>query len=187
MSPSNAIQVPKAETLVPDLHCDIIQQAAALLAIASDAGIGIATAESCTGGLLAALLTNIEGGGSAFDRGFIVYSEDSKTDLLGLHPALVEKCGAVSEPVTRAMADGALNRSRAGIAIAITGFAGPGDPEDEPGLVHFACAGEGTEAQHHVRHFGDIGRGPTRIACLREALSIMNTMLSAPADRPQAA
>ncbi|HZF46282.1 MAG TPA: nicotinamide-nucleotide amidohydrolase family protein, partial [Sphingomonadaceae bacterium] len=98
----------------------------AVLETARQAAIGIATAESCTGGLLASLLTDIEGTSNAFDRGFVVYNNDAKCDLLGLSHKLVEDCGAVSEPVARAMAEGALRRSKARLAIAITGFAGPG-------------------------------------------------------------
>ena len=96
-----------------------------------DKGLTIATAESCTGGMLAALLTDIEGAGRAFDRGFVTYSKGSKTELLGIDPELLERNDAVSETVARAMAEGALKRSEADIAISITGFAGPGAPGEE--------------------------------------------------------
>lgn len=180
----NRQQTFDAETLSPALPDDVIQTAISLLKSLDEAALGIATAESCTGGLLAALLTDIEGVSNAFDRGFIVYSKEAKCDLLGLSHALVEDCGAVSEPVARAMAEGALSRSRAQLAIAITGFAGPGEPDDEPGLVHFACAARGTGTRHCVKHFGDIGRGPTRIESLRVALAMLGDMLPAVADRP---
>lgn len=166
------------ETLSPALPSELIRRAVALLNTASEAGLRVATAESCTGGLLASLFTDIEGVSSAFDRGFVVYSKQAKCDLLGLNREMIEDCGAVSEPVARAMAEGALAQSDAQIAIAITGFAGPGGPEDEPGLVHFACAGCGAETCHRSRHFGDIGRGPTRIASLGVALEMMAEMIS---------
>lgn len=173
-----------AKTLSPALPDDIIQAAISLLEGLEEAALSIATAESCTGGLLASLLTDIEGASNAFDRGFIVYSKDAKCDLPRLSQALVEDCGAVSEPVARAMAEGALRRSKAQLAIAITGFAGPGAPDEEPGLVHFACAGHASETRHCLKHFGDIGRGATRIESLRVALAMLGNMLHVVADRP---
>lgn len=179
---------PDARTLSPALPDDIIDGAASLLVDASKARVGIATAESCTGGLLASLLTDIEGASSGFDRGFVVYSKAAKCDLLGLSRGMIDDCGAVSEPVARAMAEGALRRSRARLAIGVTGFAGPGEPDDEPGLVHFACAAHGVETRHVVRHFGDIGRGATRVESLRVAIDMLADMLPALAKQsPQAA
>lgn len=105
-----------------------------------DEGMRIATAESCTGGMLAALLTDIEDAGRGFERGFVTYSKESKTELLGDQASLLEHNDAVSDVVPRAMAKGALGRSHAGIAIAITGFAGPAGPGVEEGLVHVALA-----------------------------------------------
>src|SRR4051794_12374325 len=93
-----------------------------------DTGLTVATAESCTGGMLAALLTDIEGAGHGFDRGFVVYTNQAKTDLLGIPAEVLEDNDAVSETVARAMAEGALNRSKADIALGVTGFAGPGAP-----------------------------------------------------------
>ncbi|WP_264577499.1 CinA family protein [Sphingobium sp. B8D3C] len=182
-----ASQGADAETLAPALPDDIIAAAMAVLETASQAETGIATAESCTGGLLASLLTDIEGTSNAFDRGFVVYSKDAKCDLLGLSHKLVEDCGAVSEPVARAMAEGALRRSKARLAIAITGFAGPGASDDEPGLVHFACAAHGADTRHSVHHFGDNGRGATRIECLRVALVMLGETLAEVAADPQRA
>lgn len=183
-SPNGAKQVTDAETLSPALPDEVIRAAMSLLETASTAKIGLATAESCTGGLLASLLTDIEGASNVFDRGFVVYSKEAKCDLLGLSHEMIDDCGAVSEPVARAMAEGALRRSDARLAIAITGFAGPGEPADEPGLVHFACAAHGVETQHILRHFGDIGRGATRIESLRVALHMLIDMLPAVAARP---
>src|SRR3546814_7275302 len=97
----------------------------------------LATAESCTGGLLASLLTDVEGASHAFERGFVVYSEKAKCELLGIQQADITHCGAVSRTVAIAMAKGSIHSSEADIALSITGFAGDGD---EPGLVHFACA-----------------------------------------------
>lgn len=166
------------ETLSPVLPNEIEDAASALLKRASDAGLMLATAESCTGGLLASLLTDVEGVSAAFERGFVVYSEDAKCELLHVARDQVDQCGAVSRQVALAMADGALAASHADIALSVTGFAGPGGPDDEPGLVHFACARKGRDTAHREAHFGDIGRGPTRIACLRVALEMIGEALN---------
>ena len=134
----------------------------------------LATAESCTGGMLASLLTDVEGFAHAFDRGFVTYSEEAKTEMLGVPAALIEAKDAVSKEVAVAMAEGALERSRAHIALAITGFA---DTGDEPGLVHFACARSGRITAHREAHFGPIGRGATRVAALEVAVAMMTEML----------
>lgn len=140
--------------------------------------LSIATAESCTGGLLASLLTDVPGASHAFERGFVVYSDEAKCELFHIARAKMNRCGAVSREVAIAMAEGALNASNADIALAITGFAGPGGPDDEPGLVHFACASDGHETAHHEAHFGNIGRGPVRIACIRVALEMIEEALA---------
>lgn len=163
----------QAETLSPLLPGDVERAVAALLERACAAGLTLATAESCTGGLLSSLLTDVEGASHAFERGFVVYSEDAKQDLLGVARAMIDECGAVSRDVAVAMAQGALARSRADIALAVTGFAGPAAPGDEAGLVHFACARSGRATAHREAHFGNIGRGAIRIACLRVALEMM--------------
>lgn len=155
---------------VPD---DIEDAARRVLALACRADKTIATAESCTGGLLASLLTDVEGASHAFDRGFVVYTDAAKCDLLRVPPATLARCGAVSEQTARAMAEGALARSQADLAVSITGFAGPGAPGDEPGLVHLACATRGGDTHHRIEHFGDIGRGPVRLQCLRSALAML--------------
>jgi nicotinamide-nucleotide amidase len=161
------------ETLSPVLPDRVERLAVTLLERADAAGVMLATAESCTGGMLASLLTDIDGYGHVFDRGFVTYSEAAKCQLLGLAPEQVDRCGAVSRPVAVAMAEGALVASDALLTLAITGFAGPGAPGDESGLVHFACAREGAATRHRVEHFGDIGRGPVRLACLGVALELM--------------
>lgn len=165
------------ETLSPVLPNEIEDAARDVLTRACEAELKLATAESCTGGLLASLLTDVQGVSSTFERGFVVYSEDAKCELLHVARDKVERCGAVSQEVALAMADGALAASHADIALSITGFAGPGAPDDEPGLVHFACARKGRDTTHREAHFGDIGRGPTRIACLRVALEMIGKAL----------
>ncbi|MDX3930180.1 MAG: CinA family protein [Shinella sp.] len=163
-----------AETLSPILPADIEEAAKRVLDVACESDLTLATAESCTGGLLASLLTDVEGCSHAFERGFVVYSVEAKCELLGLQKERVETCGAVSRETAVAMAHGALERSHASVALSITGFAGSGD---EPGLVHFACARRGGEVAHREEHFGDIGRGPVRIASLRVALEMIHHAL----------
>lgn len=165
------------ETLSPALPTDVEQAVQSLLERAAAAGLSLATAESCTGGLLASLLTDVEGSSHVFERGFVVYSEDAKCELLHIARDTVDRCGAVSEEVATAMAEGALKASRADVALAVTGFAGPGGKDDEPGLVHFACARKGRPTAHREQHFGDIGRGPVRIECLRVGLRMMSEAL----------
>jgi nicotinamide-nucleotide amidase len=162
-----------AETLDPVLPNKVQERAERVLKAADEQELKLATAESCTGGLLAALLTDVKGLGHVFDRGFVVYAKQAKCDLLGIAREKVDSCGAVSEPVAREMAQGALRRSDADIAVAITGFAGPGGPEDEEGLVHFACARRGGETCHREEHFGAIGRDGVRIAALDVALQML--------------
>jgi len=133
----------------------------------------IVTAESCTGGLLASLLTDIEGASHAFERGFVSYSEKAKCELLGIEQGMLTGCGAVSRETAEAMARGALHYSCGDVALAITGFAGPGAPGDEPGRVHFGCAIRDGALFHREEHFGDIGRGDVRVASLRVALAML--------------
>ena len=141
------------------------------------AGHMMVTAESCTGGLLAALFTDVPGYSRVFDRGFVAYSDQAKCDLLGLADDLVANCGAVSRAVAEAMAAGALDRSQAQLAISITGFAGPAGEDDEEGLVHFALAGADGSLTHREEHFGPIGRDGVRIAALRAALDMLREKL----------
>ncbi len=171
------------ETLSPALPDRIERDAAALLERACERNLTFATAESCTGGMLAALLTDVEGASHAFDRGFVVYSEGAKCELLGVERAMLDDCGAVSRDVAVAMARGALRGSDADIALSVTGFAGPGAPGDEPGLVHFACAIRGGAETTRECHFGDIGRGAVRIAALEEALSMLQQALDQAASQ----
>ena len=146
------------ETLSAILPDNVEREARALLERAVDADLSFVVAESCTGGLLASLLTDVEGASHAFERGFVVYSEAAKCELLGVAKTQIERCGAVSREVALAMAEGALASSQADIALAVTGFAGAAGPADEPGLVHFACIRKGRPPVHREEHFGDIGR-----------------------------
>lgn len=164
----------EAETLSPVLPDRVEEATRRLLAKACERELVLATAESCTGGMLASLLTDVPCVAHAFDRGFVTYSEEAKSEMLGVPAALIEAEGAVSRPVAIAMAEGALARSRAHIALSVTGFA---DSGEEPGLVHFACARAGRITAHREEHFGPIGRGATRIACMEVAVDMMTEML----------
>lgn len=165
------------ETLSPILPNHIEELATMVLDRADALGLAIATAESCTGGLLASLLTDVEGKSHAFDRGFVVYSEAAKCDLLGVAQVQIDQCGVVSRDVAAAMVAGALRVSDAQVAVAITGFAGAGAEGDEPGLVHFAAQREGDKPLTREEHFGDIGRGRVRIAALEVALEMMREVM----------
>lgn len=166
------------ETLDPALPDDVAGLVETVLKTACDRELRIATAESCTGGLLASVLTDVEGCSHAFERGFVVYTDEAKHQMLGVDLGLIEARGAVSRDVARAMAEGALAASGADLAAAVTGFAGPGAPADEPGLVHFAVGRRGGEIRHREAHFGDIGRGGVRLACLRTSLEMLKAALS---------
>lgn len=162
------------ETLSPVLPNEVEETTRRLLAKACERDISFATAESCTGGMLASLLTDVQGVAHAFDRGFVTYSSEAKTEMLGVPAELIVEKGAVSSEVAIAMAEGALKRSRANVTLAITGFA---DKGEEPGLVHFACARAGRKTAHREEHFGPVGRGATRIQCMRVAVEMMTEML----------
>ena len=164
----------ETETLSPVLPGEIEEATRRLLEKACERDLTLATCESCTGGMLASLLTDVQGVAHAFDRGFVTYSEEAKIEMVGVPAALIAEKGAVSRDVALAMAEGALERSNANIALAVTGFA---DKGDEPGLVHFACARAGRKTAHREEHFGPVGRGATRIACMRVAVEMMTEML----------
>jgi nicotinamide-nucleotide amidase len=139
----------------------------------------IATAESSTGGLVAAALTEIPGSSAVFDRGFVTYSNEAKSDLLGVPKALIERRGAVSREVAVAMAEGALAHSMADLAVSVTGIAGPdgGSPAKKVGLVHIAAARRGGTTRHMERRFADEGRSAIRLAAVREALALLRSLL----------
>ncbi|MDP2116664.1 MAG: CinA family protein [Brevundimonas sp.] len=157
---------------------DIDALVEAVLKAADARGVSLATAESCTGGLVASVLTDVEGRSHVFERGYVVYTDDAKADELAVPPRLLEEYGAVSEPVARAMAEGALRTSGAAVAVAVTGFAGSAGSDDEPGLVHFAVASVGAPTVHEEHHFGDVGRGPCRLECLRSALRMLQSAVT---------
>ena len=166
-----------SETLEPALPDHLDEQAERLMHRLCDAKLTVATAESCTGGMLAALLTDIEGAGHGFDRGFVTYTKESKAELLGIERDILDRNEAVSETVARAMAEGALARSKADIAIAVTGFAGPAGEGHEEGLVHMALARRDGETVHREEHFGAIGRGPVRVNSLKAMLEMLEHAL----------
>lgn len=153
----------------------LIERAAALEALCRDRGLKLTTAESCTGGLISALLTEIPGSSAVLERGFVVYSNDAKKELLGVPGATLAAHGAVSEPTARAMALGALAHSRADIAVSVTGVAGPdGGSDAKPvGLVHFACARRGGKTVAVERRFGPQSRAAIRMASVEAALALL--------------
>jgi nicotinamide-nucleotide amidase len=165
-----------SETLEAALPDELDRKAECLMNALCDRSFTIATAESCTGGMLAALLTDIEGASHGFERGFVTYSEDSKAELLGIDRDVLKRNEAVSEVVARAMAEGALARSHANIALAVTGFAGPAG-DHEQGLVHMALASRGQPTRHRVEHFGALGRGPVRVKSLEVLLEMLEEAL----------
>ncbi len=162
---------------------DIIALAAEVLERARGLGLMIATAESCTGGLVAGALTAIAGSSDVFERGFVTYSNEAKEEMLGIDPALIAAHGAVSAEVAIAMAACALRQSRAQLSVAITGVAGPGggSAEKPVGLVHFAAAkalsreGDAVDfaAIHHEERFGDAGRAEVRAKAVETALRLL--------------
>ncbi|MFM2390380.1 MAG: nicotinamide-nucleotide amidohydrolase PncC [Pseudomonadota bacterium] len=151
---------------------------AAILTAARAKGIRVATAESCTGGMVAVALTDIAGSSDVFDRGFVTYSNAAKTDMLGVNPATLAAHGAVSEPVAAEMATGAITHSTATLAVAITGIAGPGGSEFKPeGRV---CFGLATPTGHLTEtvEFGALGRSAVRSAARDHALALLARALS---------
>jgi nicotinamide-nucleotide amidase len=157
----------------------LMAAAAALLDAARERGDLLATAESCTGGLLAAALTAIPGASEIFERGFVTYSNTSKSEMLGVPVWLIERHGSVSEDVDRAMAGGALTQTRATLAVAITGSAGPGGgtPDKPVGLVHLAAARRDAPVSHEQLLLGDIGRNEIRRVSVARALALLASLL----------
>lgn len=149
-----------------------------ILELARARGVMIATAESCTAGMVAAALTDLAGSSAVFERGFVTYSNAAKVEMLGVSGATLETYGAVSEQVAREMAQGALGHSAAQIAVAITGIAGPGGSEHKPeGRVCFAVAGpDGCSAQ--TVEFGALGRDAVRLAARDHALELLRAALA---------
>lgn len=142
-------------------------------------GVHIATAESCTGGLIAAALTEISGSSDVFERGFVTYQNEAKAENLGVQEQTLLTYGAVSEPVAKEMAEGALKRSTSQVSVAVTGVAGPGGGSDEKpvGLVHIASASTEGDTLHLRCEFGDIGREGIREATVSEALRLLTEVV----------
>lgn len=155
----------------------LLARAERLVAACAAAGVTIATAESCTGGLVAGLITAVPGSSAVFERGFVTYSNAAKSDCLGVSATLIDTQGAVSEATARAMADGARARSRATLAVAITGIAGPGGGSaDKPvGLVHFGLAATGAPTRHLERRYGDLDRAEIRRRAVADALGLLES------------
>jgi nicotinamide-nucleotide amidase len=154
---------------------DIERKARALIAAFSERRLMVATAESCTGGLIVGALTEVSGSSSVVDRGFVTYSNDAKIQMLGVDTATLAAHGAVSRQTAVEMARGALSHSQADIAVAVTGIVGPSGGTDEKpvGLVHLAAASRGGTVLHREMHYGDIGRDAVRLATVRTALDML--------------
>ncbi|GJD75771.1 CinA family protein [Methylobacterium goesingense] len=158
----------------------LLARAEALVAAYAAAGLTVATAESCTGGLVAGLLTAIPGSSAVVERGFVTYSNAAKAESLGVPADLIAAQGAVSMDVARAMAEGALSHARADVAVAITGIAGPGGGSaDKPvGLVHFGLAAKGVPVRHLERRYGDLGRTEIRRQAVSDAVGLLESVLA---------
>ena len=149
------------------LACQVIEAAAAR-------SLMVASAESCTGGLVAGALTAVPGSSAVVERGFVTYSNAAKTELLGVPADMIDSHGAVSEPVARAMAEGAVARSRADVAVSVTGIAGPGGEMHQPDRLSDRAAAVGPAGAVHAEHrFGDLGREGVRLASVRVALELL--------------
>lgn len=155
------------------------ENAQTLLAETKARGFKIATAESCTGGLIAASLAAIPGASASLERGFVTYSNEAKTEMLGVPADLIQRVGAVSREVAIAMAEGAIAKSRADIAVAVTGIAGPdgGTPEKPVGLVHMAASRRGGATIHEEKRFGDLGRHENQLATVLAAFDLLKRVM----------
>ncbi|MEH0073124.1 CinA family protein [Pannonibacter sp. Pt2] len=154
-------------------------RAEALVLKLKSKGLMMTAAESCTGGLVCALVTEIPGSSAVLDRGFVTYSNEAKMDMLAVPADVLARAGAVSEETARAMAEGALAHSRADVAVSITGIAGPGGGSTEKpvGLVHFAAAGKDRQTRHLACRFGDQGRDAIRALSAATALEILSNLI----------
>jgi nicotinamide-nucleotide amidase len=157
----------------------LIALAETVLSEARAKGARLATAESCTGGLICALLTEIAGSSDVVERGFVTYSNKAKRDLLGVPNAIITRQGAVSKSVVCAMVEGALARADAEVAVAVTGIAGPGggSPDKPVGLVHIAALRSGGHPVHEEHRFGDIGRQEVRVKTVEAALLLLRKLI----------
>lgn len=170
------------------MNDDLTAAATAVLDVCRARGLKVATAESCTGGLVAGALTEIAGSSDVVDRGFVTYSNEAKQQMLGVPADTIKKFGAVSRETAEAMAIGAIGASGADVVIAITGIAGPtGGSADKPvGLVHFAAASRSGKLVHAEKRYGDIGRPNVRRISVMQALAMLHAladMEELPADK----
>ena len=159
-------------------EAELIRAAGQILAACRDQSLKIVTAESCTGGMIATMLTEVPGSSDVFERGFVTYSNEAKEELIGVPVRLIEDFGAVSEEVARAMAVGALAASEAQLSVSVTGVAGPGggSPEKPVGLVHLAAA-RGNKVLHERCEFGDPGRNEIRRLSVARGFVLLNSLL----------
>jgi nicotinamide-nucleotide amidase len=157
---------------------ELIEQARGLLQFCRSKQLRIATAESCTGGMVAAVLTEVPGSSDVFDRAFVTYSNEAKESMLGVDPHMLARYGAVSRETAVAMAQGALARAHVDLVVAITGIAGPqGETAMKPvGLVHFAAVSRRGQALHDEQRYGNLGRSPVRQACVSRSLEILREL-----------
>ncbi len=151
-----------------------------VLDMARENGFMIATAESCTGGLIAAALTSVAGSSDVVERGFVTYSNRAKVEMLGVDDDLISVHGAVSEQVARSMCEGALKNSKANLSVSVTGIAGPGGgtAEKPVGTVHLAVASENSPTNHYHLQFGDIGRDEVRHKTMLAAFSMLKEQMT---------
>ena len=153
-------------------------RATALLDLCKSKHLMVVTAESCTGGLVAAALTNIAGSSAVIDRGFVTYTNEAKQEMIGVPEATIEQYGAVSRETAEAMAKGALAHAAADLAVSVTGIAGPdGGTASKPvGLVHFAAATRSGRLIHQERKFGDVGRTEVRRKSVLQAMAMLTEL-----------
>lgn len=162
-----------------------MSDAAQILRAARSLGLRIATAESCTGGMVAVALTDLAGSSDVFDRGFVTYSNEAKVQMLGVSRQTLSDHGAVSEAIAREMAEGALAHSNANLAVAITGIAGPGGSEFKPeGRVCFGLACHGKPTEVATVDFGALGRDKVRLAARDHALALLVQALASATAKP---
>lgn len=170
-----------AEALSPILPPHLEALTHEVLLAVCERKLKLATAESCTGGLIASLLTDVPGRSHAFERAFVVYSNAAKRQMLGVRPETLRESGPVSRETVMEMALGALAKSRADVALAVSGWAEAGpSPGNEAGLLWFAAARRGGSEQVRSERFGDVGRAAVRLGCLAVALEMLRTAIAAP-------
>lgn len=158
----------------------LVEAAVATLEACKTSGKMLATVESCTGGLIAASLTEISGSSEVIEAGFVTYSNAAKSQLVGVPFDLIERVGAVSKEVAISMAEGGLAHCEADVTVSVTGIAGPGGGSDEKpvGTVHMACAIRGHVTRHVWRNYSDIGRSEIRNRTVLDALALVQSCLA---------